>query len=198
MNNLQFPLNLTFKIGTLSNDFVIKDANDSMVAFVRQKMLKLVDEVQVYTNENRSEQIYTIKANKWIDFSATYAFTNAAGLDVGRVARKGWASIWKANYVIFDALQTKQLTVQEENPWAKVFDSLMGDIPILNFFTGYLFHPVYAVSRPDGTKIVRLRKIKSFFGRQFVIEKLETLENGEEERIILGLMMMILLERERG
>lgn len=198
MNNLQFPLNLTFKIGTLSNDFAIKDANDSMVAFVRQKMLKLVDEVQVYTNENRSEQIYTIKANKWIDFSATYAFTNAAGLDVGRVARKGWASIWKANYVIFDALQTKQLTVQEENPWAKVFDSLMGDIPILNFFTGYLFHPVYAVSRPDGTKIVRLRKIKSFFGRQFVIEKLETLENGEEERIILGLMMMILLERERG
>lgn len=34
MTELQFPLDLTFKIGTLSNDFVLKDANDSTVAYV--------------------------------------------------------------------------------------------------------------------------------------------------------------------
>lgn len=198
MTNLQFPLDLTFKIGTLSNDFIIKDTNDTMVAYVRQKLLKFVEEVQVFKSENRSELIYTIKANKWLDFSASYAFTNSSGQNVGRVARKGWASLWKANYLIFDTLQTNPLTVHEENPWVKVLDSLIGNIPILNFFTGYFFHPSYAVSRPDGTKIVRLRKIKSFFGRRFAIEKLANLNTGEEERIVLGLMMMILLERERG
>jgi len=31
-----------------------------------------------------------------------------------------------------------------------------------------------------------------------VIEKLEEFDKGEEERILLGLMMMILLERRRG
>ena len=55
MNQLQFPLDLTFKIGTLSNDFVTKDANGETVAYVRQKMMKLIDEVQVFSNEDRAE-----------------------------------------------------------------------------------------------------------------------------------------------
>lgn len=198
MNKLQFPLNLTFKIGTLSNDFVAQDANGATVAYVRQKMMKLVEEVQVFSDDSKSELIYTIKANKWLDFSASYAFTDANGKDLGRVARKGWASLWKANYDIFDELQMKQLFVREENPWAKVFDTLMSEVPVVNLFTGYFFHPSYAVARPDETKIARLRKVQSFFGRKFVIEKLAEFEKGEEERILLGLMMMILLERRRG
>jgi len=198
MNKLQFPLDLTFKISTLSNDFVTQDANGITVAYVRQKMLKLIDEIQVYTDESRSELIYTIKANQWLDFSASYAFTDAKGKDIGRVARKGWASLWKANYDIFDEQQIKQLFVREENPWAKVFDTLLSEVPFLNLLTGFFFHPTYSVARPDDTKIARLSKVSSFFGRKFVIEKLAEFEKGEEERILLGLMMMILLERRRG
>jgi hypothetical protein len=198
MNTLKFPLDLTFKIGTLSNDFVIKDANEMTVGYVRQKMMKLIEEVQVYSDESRSELNYTIKANKWLDFSASYAFTDKNGKEIGRIARKGWASLWKANYDIFDESQMKALFVREENPWAKVFDSIMGEIPILNFFTGYFFHPTYAVTRPDETKIARLSKVSSFFGSKFTIDKLTALEKGEEERIVLGLMMLILLERRRG
>jgi len=198
MNKLQFPLDLTFKISTLSNDFVTQDANGITVAYVRQKMLKLIDEIQVYTDESRSQLIYTIKANQWLDFSASYAFTDAKGKDIGRVARKGWASLWKANYDIFDEQQIKQLFVREENPWAKVFDTLLSEVPFLNLLTGFFFHPTYSVARPDDTKIARLSKVSSFFGRKFVIEKLAEFEKGEEERILLGLMMMILLERRRG
>lgn len=198
MEQLQYPLDLTFKIGTLSNDFVMKDANGMTVAYVRQKMLKLIEEIQVYADESRFEQIYTIRANKWLDFSASYAFTDKNGKDIGRVARKGWASLWKANYDIFDESQMKQLFVREENPWAKVFDTLLGEVPFLNLLTGYFFHPTYAVARPDGTKIARLSKVQSFFGRRFSIDKLAGFEKGEEERILLGLMMMILLERQRG
>ncbi|MFT3752332.1 MAG: hypothetical protein QM800_05470 [Paludibacter sp.] len=197
-NNFQFPIDFTFRIGTLSNDFIAKDANGMTVAYVRQKMLKLIEEVQVFADESRSQQIYTIKANQWLDFSASYTFTDRNGLDIGRIARKGWASIWKANYDIFDQSQMKVLFVREENPWAKVFDSLLGEVPIVNIFTGFFFHPAYVVVRPDETKIARLRKVTSFFGRRFVIEKLAEFEKGEEERILLGLMMMILLERRRG
>jgi len=32
MNSLQFPLSLTFKISTFSNDFVAQDANGNTVA----------------------------------------------------------------------------------------------------------------------------------------------------------------------
>jgi uncharacterized protein YxjI len=88
MNQLQFPLNFTFRITTLSNDFVAQDANGNTVAYVRQKMLKLLEEVQVFNNESRSEVNYIIRANRWLDFSATYTFSNRMGYEIGRIVRK--------------------------------------------------------------------------------------------------------------
>ncbi|MDZ4681095.1 MAG: hypothetical protein SH848_03120 [Saprospiraceae bacterium] len=198
MDNLQFPLDFSFKISTLSNDFIAKDARGTTIAFVRQKMLKLVDEVQVFNNESKSTLKYTIKANKWIDFSATYTFTNQLGKETGRIARKGWTSLWKTHYEIFDKNQQADLVVREENAWIKLGDAVLGEIPLLGLLSGYLFNPSYLVSRPDGTQVVRLKKEASLLGRQFSVTKLNEFEPGEEERIVLGLMMMILLERRRG
>ena len=39
----QFPIRLTFKIGTLSNDFVAQNANGETIVYVRQKLLKLIE-----------------------------------------------------------------------------------------------------------------------------------------------------------
>ena len=198
MNSMQFPLQLTFKVTTLSNDFVATDATGNTIAYVRQKMLRLLEEVQVFNNENRSELNYTIRANRWLDFNSTYTFTNRTGYEVGRIVRKGWASLWKAHYEIFDEKQQSDLIIREENPWAKIFDSMLGEIPLLGILSGYLFHPSYIVTRPNGTEVVRLTKQPSFWGRKFNVDKLANFESGEEERIVLGLMMMILLERQRG
>lgn len=198
MDNLQFPLDFSFKISTLSNDFIAKDSRGTTLAFVRQKMLKLVDEVQVFNNESKSTLKYTIKANKWIDFSATYTFTNQLGKETGRIARKGWTSLWKSHYEIFDGNQQADLVVREENAWIKMGDAVLSEIPLVNLLSGYLFNPAYLVSRPNGTQVVRLKKEASLLGRQFSVTKLNEFEPGEEERIVLGLMMMILLERRRG
>lgn len=198
MNSMQFPLQLTFKVTTLSNDFVATDATGNTIAYVRQKMLRLLEEVQVFNNESRSELNYTIRANRWLDFNSTYTFTNRMGYEVGRIVRKGWASLWKAHYEIFDEKQQSDLIIREENPWAKVFDNMLGEIPLLGILSGYLFHPTYIVTRPNGTEVVRLTKQPSFWGRKFTVDKLSNFESGEEERIVLGLMMMILLERQRG
>ena len=198
MNSMQFPLQLTFKVTTLSNDFVATDATGNTIAYVRQKMLRLLEEVQVFNNESRSELNYTIRANRWLDFNSTYTFINRIGYEVGRIVRKGWASLWKAHYEIFDEKQQSDLIIREENPWAKVFDNMLGEIPLLGILSGYLFHPTYIVTRPNGTEVVRLTKQPSFWGRKFTVDKLSNFESGEEERIVLGLMMMILLERQRG
>ena len=88
--------------------------------------------------------------------------------------------------------------IQEENGWVKVLDALLGEIPILGMFTGYFFNPSYSVARPDGTLVARLKKQASFFGRKFSVEQVAPFEQGEEQRVVLGLMMMILLERRRG
>jgi len=196
--NFAYPLKMSFKIGTLANDFVMKDANGSTVNYVRQKMFKFIDEIQVFSNESKSELCYTIKANKWIDFSASYLFTDASGNKLGRVARKGMASIWKARYEIFDENDNYLFLVQEDNGWTKVFDAIMGELPIISLFTGLMFNPSYSVKKEDGTVVFKLKKDKSMFGRHFSVEKVGEMANDEEQTTILSLMMMLLLERRRG
>ena len=198
VNDINFPLDLTFKIATIANDFVVKDANGTTISYVKQKMFKLLEDVTVYTNESQSSVLYKINANKWIDFSATYVFTNSVGAEIGRVARKGWASIWKTRYEIYDENKNQDLLIEEDNAWIKVLDSLLSQVPLLGIFTGYFFNPSYSVRRPDGTVVAQLKKTASFFGRRFSVQKLAEFEIGEEERIVLSLMMMILLERRKG
>ncbi len=198
VNDYNFPLSLTFKIATIANDFVVQDANGTTISYVKQKMFKLIEDITVFSNESQSSVLYKINANKWIDFSATYVFTNSNGAEIGRVARKGWASLWKSRYEIYDEKQQQDLLIQEENAWIKILDGLLAQIPFLGIFTGYLFNPSYIATRPDGTIVARLKKNASFFGRRFTVDKLTEFEIGEEERIVLSFMMMILLERRKG
>jgi hypothetical protein len=199
LKNLNYPLTFTFKIGTLANDFVIEDSSSATLAYVRQKMFKFIEEIQVFTDTSKKNLAFTIKANKWIDFSATYVFTDNNGIEKGRVARKGWASLWKARYDVFDQNEHLAFHIMEENAWTKVFDSIFSDIPVLKIFSGYVFNPKYIVGRPDGSKVMRFKKNASMFGRKFTLEKIGPTHNtAEDECIVLSLMMMVLLERRRG
>lgn len=107
-------------------------------------------------------------------------------------------SLWKAHYDIFDETHNANLTIREENAWIKVFDSLLGEVPVVGMFSGYLFHPAYLVQRADGTTIMRLEKQPAFLEGKFRIDKQAEMSQDEETRALLSLIMMILLERSRG
>ncbi len=193
-----FPLSFQFKIGTLANDFVAKDANGATIAYVRQKMFKFKEAIMVYAKEDKKDLLYKINADRILDWSANYAFTDQNGDNLGRVGRKGMRSLWKASYEIYDNDNQIEYKIGELNPWAKVGDALLCEIPLLGALTGYLFNPKYGLTSPDGELVAKMSKDPSFFGRKFTLEKLGDLEQGDSTRMILALMMMLLLERRRG
>lgn len=198
IDNNHYPLSLKFNIGTIHNDFEATDALGNMRAYVKQKLFKLKDHVVVYTDRSQTEIKFEIKANQWIDFNASFKFTDANGNSVGRIAREGWNSLWKSHYIIFDENEQTDLEIREKNAWVKVWDGLFSEIPILGMFTGYVFNPSYTVKRTDGTLVCTVRKEASFFGRKFKIEQNDNFDKGEEDRILLSIIMMVLLERRRG
>ncbi|WP_299276270.1 hypothetical protein [uncultured Psychroserpens sp.] len=198
MKDLKFPINFTFNVTTISNDFSATDATGKTVAYVRQKMFKLKEDINIYSNESKNHLAYNIRADKWIDFSAAYSMKDAQGREIGKIARKGWASIWKAHYELIDQHQKLQYHIREDNAWVKVLDGVLGNIPIIGGFTGYLFNPSYTVTDLKGQAVCQLKKEPSFFGRKFKLSKLKPIDNDDDERIILGFMMMVLLERRRG
>ena len=198
MQNLQYPLFLKFKLTTLSSDFTITDSNENSLAYVRQKMFRLKEDVVVFNNESKSQENFRIRANQWIDFNASYAITDSFGKNLGKIARKGMRSIWKATYNIFDQNDTQKYKVQEENAWVKVLDGMVGEIPIIGMFTGYFLNPSYIVHDNNGKEIYRLKKMPSFFGRKFQLDQINDIADEEETLVVLSLMMMVLLERAKG
>lgn len=198
MQKIQFPVNFEFKVSTIANDFTATDADGKTLAYVRQKMFKLKEDIQIYSDETRTKQNYSIKADKWLDFSTAYKFLDEDQKEFGKVVRKGWKSIWKAEYKIFNGSEQEKYNIREENGWIKVLDSILSQVPVLGILTGYLFNPSYIVKDQDEQEIIRLKKMPSFFGRRFELTKLGEMNEEDDDRIMLSLMMMILLERRRG
>jgi uncharacterized protein YxjI len=194
---IAYPLTISFKIVALAPQFSITDANGKLIAYVKQKLFKLKESVTVFADESQKQPIYTINADRIIDFSARYNFATTQGSSLGSTKRHGMKSIWKTHYEILDG-DNAVMHINEENPWIKVFDALFTEIPVIGMFSGYVFHPVYLVSRQDGAVVMRLEKQPAFFEGKFVVEKKAQLSEVEEQRILLSLIMMLLLERTRG
>lgn len=199
LKELDFPLDFQFKITTLHNDFIVKDNKGNKRAYVRQKLLRFKERVIVFSDESRNKELYHINADRWIDFNAHYTFTEVhSGVVTGSLGRKGMKSIWRANYTIFDTDKQTVYEIKEENPWSKIGDGVVGELPVISFFTGYLFHPKYGIKNRDGQLVARLSKTHSFWGRKFKLEQLGEISQKDKNTIMLSVMMMVLLERQRG
>lgn len=195
---MNFPVDLTFKLLALASQIYVRDANGNLLGYVKQKLLKLKEDINVFTDESQTTVLYNIKADRVIDFSARYTFRDGTGNVIGAIKRKGMRSIWKANYEISDAHDQHILNINEENGWVKVVDSLVGELPVIGMFTGYLFNPSYIMSRTDGTPIARLAKQPAFFEGKFQITTQAQISAEEEVRVLLSFLTMTLLERARG
>ena len=194
-----YPLDMSFKIAIAAPQMSITDANGTMQFYVKQKLFKLKEAVSVFSDATQTNVLFTMGADRVIDFSARYRFTDAAGNSLGSIKRQGMRSLWKAHYDLFVGdEEVPALTVQEENPMIRMADGCINQIPIVGLFAGYFLNPAFLVARPDGTVVMKLTKQPAFFEGKFRIDKLVELDGMEEQRILLGLMMMTLLERTRG
>ncbi|MEM6403910.1 MAG: hypothetical protein AAF757_27430 [Cyanobacteria bacterium P01_D01_bin.116] len=194
---MQYPLNLNFKLFAFAPQISVTDANGDLIFYVKQKSFKLKEEIIVYADVKKLQPLFYIKADRIIDFSAVYKFSDVDGNYIGSVKRQGMKSLWRARYDIFDG-ETSTMNIQEKNPWVKVADALFAEIPIVGLFTGYVFNPKYIVSRNDENVVMHLEKIPSFLSRQFTIKASDRLNSRQEEQVLLSLLMMLLLERNRG
>jgi uncharacterized protein YxjI len=197
---MQYPLTLSFKILALAPQITVTDGGGNPVMYVRQKLFKLKEQIHVYRDDSKSQELFQINADRIIDFSANYRFTTATGDAVGSVKRRGARSLWKASYDVADSQGQAVLNIEEESAWVKFLDGLLGEIPILGAFTGYFLNPTYAIRRPgNGEVVLKVVKHRSFLESKFEIQRQdEALGGGEEIAAVLAVLMMVLLERQRG
>lgn len=197
---IEYPLNIEFKIFTISNKFSVTDSENKTFFYVEQKFLKFKEHVEVFTDNTKEKKICDIHATKIIDFSSSYNFTDAQGNFFGGIRRKGLHSLWKARYEIYSGNPdgAAEFDVREESILPRVLDTISERIPIVGIFSGFIFNPTYIVNDSSGNAVMKIIKKRSLLESKFSIESLSELSDAKQIQILISLLIFICLEHKRS
>ena len=138
--NPAFQLNqylLKRQVFALTGKFRFFDPNGRLLLFSEQKMFKLREDIRVYSDESKAQEVLMIKARQIVDFSAAYDVVDTAlGQKVGALRRKGWASMLRDEWEVLDA---------GDNVIGKLFEDSMG-LALLRRFLSNLIPQNYDIT----------------------------------------------------
>ena len=194
---LHYPLDLSFKIIAFNPQVRVTDADGQLVAYVKQRALALKESVQVFADEAQQRPLYRMNADRILDFSAQDTIATADGLPIGAPQRQGARSLWRASYTILDPAGGEIGLIHEENPWVKVLDGLVGEVPGLGLVSGYFLNPAYLVDL-RGQTVLHFKKQPAFLEGRFTVERRGDFGDAEEQLLLASVIMLVLLERARG
>ena len=114
----------------LTGTFRFYDPSGNVVLFSQQKMFKWREDIRVYADENKTQEVLTIKARQIMDFSAAYDVVDSAtGQKVGAMRRKGFASLLRDEWEVLDV---------NDNVIGKLFEDSMGLALLRRFLSGLI------------------------------------------------------------
>jgi len=88
----------------LTGKFRFYDPAGNQVMFSEQKMFKWREDIRVYADENKTQEVLSIKARQIVDFSAAYDVVDTAlNQKVWALRRKGLRSILRDEWEVLDA-----------------------------------------------------------------------------------------------
>ncbi len=141
MSSLAFQFErylLKRQVFALTGKFRIYDPMGNLVLFSEQKMFRLREDIRVYADESKAQEVLMIKARQIIDFSAAYdVIESATGQKAGALRRKGWRSLLRDEWEILDA---------NDQPIGKLFEDSMGRALLRRFLVGTLLPQNYDIT----------------------------------------------------
>lgn len=198
---IAYPLTATFRIVTFSPEVQVRDAHGEVLLQVKQKALTLREDTTVFADEAKTQPVYRMVANQIMGFGATHSITRIVdGEVVGKVRAAGFRSLWRTRYDVTDANDQPVFLIHEENPWIKLIDAIVDDIPLVGWIVAMFINPRYLLEDENGIVRYRITKRRSLVERSFVLEQVapEPHPEHDERLVALALIQVMLLERHRG
>jgi len=118
------------QVFALTGKFRFYDPSGNLVMFSQQKMFKLREDIRVYSDESKTQEVLMIQARQIVDFSAAYDVVDSAtGQKVGAMRRKGLASLLRDEWEVLDV---------NDNVIGKLFEDSMQLALLRRFLSGLI------------------------------------------------------------
>lgn len=115
------------QVFALAGKFRFYDPSGKLVLFSEQKMFKLREDIRVFSDETKTQEVLMIKARQIIDFSTAFDVVDSGtGQKIGALRRKGLASLLRDEWEILDT---------SDNVIGSLFEDSMGLALIRRFLS---------------------------------------------------------------
>jgi len=151
----QFPTYLLRRQAiALTGKFRFYDPAGRLIMFSEQKMFKLREDIRVFSDESKSQEVLSIKARSILDFSAAYDVVDSAyNQKVGVLRRRGLQSMLRDEWEVLDA---------NDNVIGKLFEDSMGLALLRRLLLGSLLPQNYDMTVGE-TRVADLKQNFNLF-----------------------------------
>jgi len=126
------------QVFALTGKFRFYDPNSNLVMFSEQKMFRWREDIRVYSDESKTQEVLMIKARQIIDFSVAFDVVDSATQQkVGVLRRKGLKSILRDEWEVLDA---------GDNVIGMLFEDSMGLAMLRRLLAGSLLPQNYDIT----------------------------------------------------
>jgi uncharacterized protein YxjI len=99
---------------SLGNKYYVEDSTGKTVAFIHQKLLKLKEDIRIFTDETMTHEIMKISQEQILDFSGSYQVMDSmSGQLLGILKRKGLKSMFKDEWQILNTQRQEVGLIKE-------------------------------------------------------------------------------------
>ena len=110
--------------------FDVYGPDGSLVLFASQEAFKLKEDIRLYGDKGKAEELLVIKARSIIDFSAAYDVEDpTSGQKLGAFKRKGWRSLLRDEWIVMDASDQEIGFLKEDNAMMATLRRFISLIP---------------------------------------------------------------------
>ncbi len=145
----------------LTGRFRVYDPAGNLVLFSEQKMFRLREDIRVYSDEDKTQELLMIQARQIIDFSAAYdVIDSTTGEKVGVLRRKGWRSLLRDEWEVLDA---------SDQPRGLLFEDTIQLALLRRFLLGSLLPQNYDLTIGD-VRVADLRQLFHLFRYELTLD----------------------------
>ena len=192
--SFQYPQYLLRRqVLALTGVFRIYNLTGDLVAYSRQKMFKLREDIRLWSSEDRTTELLNIQARHVVDFSAAYdVIDSQTGQRAGMLRRRGLSSLARDTWLVYDATG-RQVGVLLEDDLARALlrRFLLGSWLPQNYDLLSAGAPEAGSLQAGGGRLADLRQRFNPFRYELEVDLRENIAGALDPRLALAAALLV-------
>jgi uncharacterized protein YxjI len=177
------------KVVAITNQYWIEDASRSMLGYSKQKLVRIKEDIRVFTDDSMSDELFRIRQEQVMDMWGTFAVIDSStDAVVGKIRRQALTSgVHKDEYVLLDAYGQAVGRVAERS----------GRGLMRKYMPGGALVPEQLVVEFHGQQVAEIKQQFKVIGDTWEVDCSRVPSQFDRRTLISAMLLMGMIERDR-